>query len=204
MNKRRYLLLSVAMFLFAFNASAQMVKASFGVTGGGIGTMMHTEPATSEPMYMNAYAGAFTTLNFDDRFGIRGGINYAMQGGKYIMNSTELMVEQSYLNVPVEFMLHLKSFFSIEAGFYQNVLLGSSFKEKGYQSVEISPDEGALKYNIGALAGISVNIGKSIFLNLRYNYGLSKAYIAYGKGYPVSSVTVGLGFNIITTKKSAF
>lgn len=203
MNKGRALLLVLSMMLLTFNASAQMVKASFGVTGGGISTMMHTQPPTKTNNYMSGYGGAFTTLNFGDSFGVRAGMNYAMQGGEYELKGTQCFAEQAYLNIPVEFLFHLKSFFSLEAGFYQNVLLSSSFSENGGSCV-VTPDEGALEYNIGALAGVSINLGKMIFLNARYNYGLSKAYVIYGKGYPVSSITFGIGFNLLTTKKSAF
>ena len=48
MSKGRVLTVLLAMMLFSLTASAQMVKASFGVTGGGIATlMMGTEPPTS-------------------------------------------------------------------------------------------------------------------------------------------------------------
>jgi hypothetical protein len=101
-------------------------------------------------------------------------------------------------------LINLKSFITLEAGLYRNILLNSSYNENGGDNVTISPDEGALAYNFGALAGISFNFGKVMFLNMRYNHGLSKSYVMYGKGYPSSAITVGLGFNIISTKKKAF
>ena len=51
MKTYRVLTVLLVMMLFSLTASAQMVKASFGVTGGGIATlMMGTEPPTSSPM----------------------------------------------------------------------------------------------------------------------------------------------------------
>lgn len=193
------------MMLFSLSASAQMVKASFGVTGGGIATLtMGTEPPTSSPMYISGYGGAFATVNYGNHLGLRAGANYAMQGSSYKLSGVSLKAAQSYVQVPVSLMYHIRSFVSLEAGFYQNILLSSSLTEKGSSTVVIDPDEGALKYNFGALAGIEFNFGRYVFLNLRYHYGLSKSYVIYGKGYPSSFATVGVGFNIISTRKSAF
>lgn len=205
MSKRRVLTVLLAMMLFSLSASAQMVKASFGVTGGGIATLtMGTEPPTSSPMYISGYGGAFATVNYGNHLGLRAGANYAMQGSTYGLSGVTLTATQSYLQVPVSLMYHIRSFVSLEAGFYQNILLSSSLTEKGSSTVVINPDEGALRYNFGALAGIEFNFGRYVFLNLRYHYGLSKSYVIYGKGYPSSFATVGVGFNIISTRKSAF
>lgn len=205
MNGRRVLMVLLAMMLFSFGASAQKVKVSFGVTGGGIATMLSGNIlyATS-PMYMSGYGGAVATVNYGSNLGLRAGVNYAMQGSQHKLNDADLKASQSYLNVPVALMYHIKSFISVEAGFYQNILLSSSMKEKGFEEVVISPDEGALKYNFGVLAGLSFNFGRLIFANVRYNYGLSKAYVIDGVGHPASSITLGVGVNIISTKKSAF
>lgn len=204
MNLKRVLTVLLAMMLSAFAASAQMVKASFGVTGGGIGTMMATDPAPVSPMFMSGYGGAFATINYGTSLGVRLGANYAMQGGNYKLSGTELKADQAYINVPVAFVYSPKSFFSVQAGFYQNILLSSSLTEKGKSEVVISPDEGALKYNFGVMGGLCFNFGRFVFLDLKYNYGLSNSYVIYGKGYPSSFVTVGLGFNIVTTRKTAF
>lgn len=201
----RVLVVLFAMMLLSFSASAQMVKASFGVTGGGIATLTTgTEPPTSSPMYISGYGGAFATVNYGNHLGLRAGANYAMQGSSYKLSGVSLKAAQSYVQVPVSLMYHIRSFVSLEAGFYQNILLSSSLTEKGSSTVVIDPDEGALKYNFGALAGIEFNFGRYVFLNLRYHYGLSKSYVIYGKGYPSSFATVGVGFNIISTRKSAF
>lgn len=205
MNKFRVLTVLFAMMFFSLSASAQMVKASFGVTGGGIATLMTgTEPPTSSPMYISGYGGAFATINYGNHLGLRAGANYAMQGSSYKLSGTTLTAAQSYIQVPVSLMYHIKSFVSLEAGFYQNILFSSSLTEKGSSTVVINPDEGALKYNFGALAGIEFNFGRFVFLELKYHYGLSKSYVIYGKGYPSSFATVGLGFNLISTRKSAF
>ena len=205
MNGRKVLLVLFAMVLFSFGASAQAVKASFGVTGGCIGTMMSgTQPATSSPIYLNGYGGAFVIMKFGRAIGLRAGANYLMQGADYQLSDINLAAEQTYLSVPVSLLLNVKSAMSFEFGVYQNILLDSSLTEDGMKQVVITPDEGALMYNIGALAGLTFNMGRFVFLSFKYHYGLSNSYVIYGQGYPSNYATVGLGFNIINTRKKAF
>ena len=204
MNKGRVLFLVLSLMLSSFSASAQLFKTAYGVTGGSTYTVMHTELKTTQPMTMGYYGGAFATVNFTDEWSVRMGANYATQGAHYQLYKTKIRLQQSYLNIPVEFMYNLKSYLSVEAGFYQNVLLGSSLTENGPLDLVISPDSGAMPYNIGALAGFSFTIARTVFINFRYNYGLNKSYVIYGKGYPMSSLTLGLGINLVKIKKSVF
>ena len=87
---------------------------------------------------------------------------------------------------------------------YQNILMESSLTEHGKREVVITPDEGALEFSYGALAGVTFNMGRFVFLSMKYHYGLTNSYVIYGKGYPSTFATVGLGFNIINTRKKAF
>lgn len=202
MNKKIFVIL--LMLMVSAVANAQLVKAAFGVTGGGIATQMMTNMPLNKPMYISGYGGAFATVNFGSSIGLRGGVNYSMQGAELSLSGVPVQLKQSYLNVPVAFMYHIKSFISIQAGFYQNILLTSSLTEKGSDPYTLSPDPGALKYNFGALAGIAVNIGRLVFIDIKYNLGLSKSYASMGVGYPTNTITVGVGFNIISTRQTIF
>ena len=166
--------------------------------------MMDTQPATADPVYLHGYGGAFMTMKFGRALGVRAGANYMMQGATYQTAGVDLTAEQVYMNVPVSLLLNVKSGMSFEFGFYQNILMESSLLEQGVRDVIITPDEGALNYNYGALAGITFNMGRFVFLSMKYHYGLTNSYVIYGKGYPSTFATVGLGFNIINTRKKAF
>jgi opacity protein-like surface antigen len=82
--------------------------------------------------------------------------------------------------------------------------MSSRLLEQGKTTIEVNPDDGALKYNIGALAGVSFNLSKAVFINLRYCYGLSYSYAIMGTGYKSNVITAGLGVNLIRTKNRAF
>ena len=203
MTKRALSVLAILM-LFCASASAQQIKATFGITGGGIATQMMTEPAPISPFSFNGYGGAFTTIEFKNKIGLHAGANYIMTGSVYEMSGVYMNAQQQYIQVPVTLQLRPKSWFTLEGGFYQNILFGSSFQEMGSENVTISPDTGALEYNFGVLGGLQFNFGRVVFLNMRYHYGLTNCYVIQGKGYPQGLITAGLGLNIISTRKSAF
>lgn len=187
-----------------YKASAQLVKVSVGVNGGALLTQMATDPAPSTSMYISGYGGAFASAHIGKALTLRAAANYAMQGGQYEVNGTSVTVDQSYIQIPMTLLLNAGSFLSFEVGLVQNILMGSKYVEKGSTEYIVNPDPGALKYNFGAVGGVCFNFGKVVFLNLRYCYGLSNSYVIHGKGFPVSTISAGLGFNIYTSKKSAF
>ena len=202
---KKVLLAFILCILASQMVFGQAVKVSIGINGGGLATQMMTEPAPSNPMYISGYGGAFASIHLGKAFTIRGAANYAMQGGTYKENSADIKVTQSYLQVPVTLLLNAGRVISFEFGILQNILLQSNFNETGSGgNYTANPDPGALKYNFGAVGGICINMGKVVFLNLRYCYGLSNSYVIHGKGFPTSTISAGLGFNIYTSKKSAF
>ena len=203
MNKKARSVLAILM-LFCTSAAAQKVKATFGITGGGIATQMMTDPAPVAPMSFSGYGGAFTTIEFKNKIGLHAGANFLLTGSKYELSEVAMKANQQYIQIPVTLQLSPKSGFTIEGGFYQNILFDSTFEEQGGTSVIISPDTGALQYNFGVLGGLQFNFGRVVFLNMRYHYALTNVYVINGMGFPQGLITAGLGFNIISTRKSAF
>lgn len=189
--------------LFSSRIHAQLIKVSLGLNGGALCTQMMTEPAP-EGMNISGYGGPFISVHIGKILSVRGAVNYALQGGKYMLESIPVTVSQSYIQIPVTLLLNAGRVFSLEFGLAQNILSGSKYMENGTTEYIESPDPGALKYNFGLVGGININMGKVVFLNVKYCYGLSNSYVIYGKGYPTSTISAGLGFNIYTTKKSAF
>jgi hypothetical protein len=70
MIKKASIALVVTMFMTlvcTHKASAQLVKVSVGVNGGALMTQMATDPAPSNPMYINGYGGAFALRSVEPR-----------------------------------------------------------------------------------------------------------------------------------------
>lgn len=207
MNKKAFLaFIILALLAGTTRLSAQLVKVSIGVNGGALATQMMTEPAPTNPamFYISGYGGAFASVHIGKAVTLRGAANYAMQGGAYQVSDVPVKVTQSYLQIPMTLLLNAGRVISFEVGLVQNILMQSKYAEFGTTNYVESPDPGALKYNFGAVGGLCINMGKIVFLNLRYCYGLSNSYVMYGKGFPASTISAGLGFNIYTSRKSAF
>ena len=83
MKGRSGILVILAMMIFSVTTSAQAVKASIGVTGGGVGTVVFSE----EPAYLNAYYGGFLTMKFGRAIGVRAGVSQMMQGVEYNLSN---------------------------------------------------------------------------------------------------------------------
>lgn len=176
-------------------------KVAIGVTGGGIATQLTTDYFSPTP-YLNGYGGAFISTNMTKWLGLKAGANYMLQGGHYMIGKGKVTLNQTNINIPVNVVITPFKFLSLEAGAYQNILLDSSCIDYGNSGneTEISPDEGALKYNVGAFVGASLNFGRTFFINARYYKGQSWYYAMNGTGYMADALTVGIGLNLIKVK----
>ena len=176
-------------------------KVTIGVTGGGIATQLTTDYSSPTP-YLNGYGGAFLSTNMTKWLGLKAGANYMLQGGHYMIGKGKVTLNQTNINIPVNVVITPFKFLSLEAGAYQNILLDSSCIDYGNSGneTEISPDEGALKYNVGAFVGASLNFGRTFFINARYYKGQSWYYAMNGTGYMADALTVGIGLNLIKVK----
>lgn len=201
---KRGLIAILFILLGTLTLSAQKVKVSVGINGGALATQMLTTPEPSSPLYISGYGGAFASVHVGKYLSVRGAVNYALTGGKYEIANTPASATQSYIQIPFTLLVNAGRAVSFEVGLQQNILASSKFMEYGSSEVNINPDPAALKYNYGAVAGLCFNFGKMVFLNLRYCYGLSKSYVIYGVGYPTNTISAGLGFNLYTSRKSAF
>ena len=200
MKGRSGILVILAMMIFSVTTSAQAVKASIGVTGGGVGTVVFSE----EPAYLNAYYGGFLTMKFGRAIGVRAGVSQMMQGVEYNLSNVDYTAEQTYLNIPVTLLLNASGAMAFEFGLYKNMLMDSKLIKHESRDKETSPDRGAQLGHIGAIAGVNFNLGRAVYLSFKYHHGLSDMYVINRVGYSSRFVTAGLGINIINTKKRAF
>ena len=180
----------------------EFTKLAIGVTGGGVGTKMNLDLEGWVAYYYDGFGGAFLSINPAKWFGLKAGANYMFQGGETVLSNIPLSFRQTNLNIPVSLVITPFKLISLEVGGYQNILLDSSFFEYGSDGkyVEITPDNGALKYNVGAFAGVSINIGRTFFINARYYKGLSWYYAMDGNGSTADTITLGIGINLIKVK----
>ncbi len=202
----KQVLISVLIMLLmtvSYVGRAQYVKVSVGVKGGGIATMMASDPAPSDPMYFSGLGGAFVGLKIGNVLGVQGEFLYSITGGNYVVNSLPILLNQTYFQVP--FILHVWAGRSVafELGYQQSILMKATLTEQSSSPLSID-DIGAYKYYGSYLGGVTFNFGAVVFLNLRYTMSIKNAYMMYDKGAPVSTIQACLGFRLFNSKKSAF
>lgn len=194
-------------------AGAQLVKFSVGVEGGGLGTYMKTEPK----LYPGFEYGGFGGANVEVRIGRIAGAyvkaNYSYQTSKQTLTTADgydsglsVKLSRQYIHIPFGVQVWMGNVAAFQLGFQQSILAGSSYTENpdGGNSLELNPDEGALKYYVSLAAGFKFNLGRIVYLNVEGTYGLSPAYVVMNNGTPVITASVGVGFRVYTYRKSAF
>lgn len=186
------------MFLFSLSASAQIVKMSGGVKGVGMVNQMD--------IGLNTYGGGgsvFAEVRIANVVGIQAEAVYAMSYGsqEYSISGRQFVVdmEHSYLYVPVVAQIWCGHSFALEAGYQQAIVLDGTLKVFNAER----EDTGVFDYG-SIVAGIRLNLGEVVTMNLRYAYGLDYSYIATTQPAKNSSFQFGLGFRMFTTRKTIF
>ena len=191
---------------------AQKVKASFGIQGGGIVTMMKTIPEPSSP-YIHGYGGVHFTMKFWNTIGFQVETNYAFSGANFdksesttfpTISNNSIKLEQTYIQVPITLQLHLGRVFILEGGYMQSIMQSAKFTESGQQELIIDPDLAQAKYFGSLVGGLMINFSQSVYLNARYIQSLGNTYSFNGAMVKNTMITVGLGIRIFQTKKHAF
>ena len=204
------LLVLTLLFLGAVAADAQSVRASFGVKGVGLGIQPNTEIAPIDGMQIGGGGGAFFGLKFFNTIGIQAEALYTTSSATYQTNlfgKQTWLSTQEYIMVPVVMQLWLGRAFALEAGYQQAIAWSSNLKcimstnnnQVGYDTY----DSGILDYG-SLVAGITLNMGKNVYLNCRYTTALEYSYVMFDKPSQNTGFQIGLGIRFFNSKKSVF
>lgn len=190
------------LFFSVAAANAQTVKVSFGVKGIGIGTLPKTEIAPSAGLQFGGGGGAFVGMRLWNYLGIQAEALYGFQTASY--NTTSLgnqtwKSNQSYMYIPIVLQGWVGRNFALELGYQQAIAIsGTLSNDSG-----VKQDEGILDYG-SFIAGMNINMGKVVFLNLRYTLALQNSYVMTTAPSKNMGFQVGLGFRFFSSKKSVF
>lgn len=190
LNKMKKIILTVAAICAVSFANAQDIK--FGVKAG-----LNISNVTGD--YQNEFdaksliglqIGGFAEIGISDKLAFQPELLYSMQGAKTEFSesfegfsaSGESTLKLNYLNVPLLLKYKLADKFSILAGPQVGLLMsaeqeftftetfdGETFSESGTEDVKENYESILLSFNVGA----SYSITDNIFVDARYNLGLS-------------------------------
>ena len=199
---KRLLILMLLSFS-ALSLDAQILKASFGIKGAGVGTMVSTEKDMTYCASVGGGGGAFLGFKLANFLGVQAEAIYAKQTVNYDFDDYDDITTyhgmQTYLLVPAVAQLWLGRSVAFEVGIQKAI-----GKEETMSKGNKVPDGaiGLQDYDC-YIAGINFNLGKVGVLDFRYLRGIEDSY---SKGYPgvTQSVQVSLGFRLFSSKKHLF
>lgn len=193
----------MALTLSALSVNAQVIKASFGIKGAGVGTMVSTTKDQTFSASVGGGGGAFFGLKLANFLGVQAEAIYAKQTINYNFEDyTDLAIYnglQTYLLVPAVAQLWLGRSVALEVGIQKAI-----GKEEIMCSTGKIPAEafGLQDYD-SYIAGINFNLGKVGVLDFRYLRGIPGTF-SKGETGVTHGAQVSLGFRLFSSKKHLF
>lgn len=203
------LLVALLLFFSVTTANAQAVKASFGVKAAGFGTLPQTEITPVSGLQMGGGGGAFFGMKFFNVIGVEAEALFSHQVATYQTNSfgkQTWLSTQQHIMVPVVLQLWLGRGFAFEVGYQQAIVWDGNLtcvQTNAGMAGEQKGDNGMFDYG-SLVAGMTINMGKVAFLNLRYTSALDYSYVMTNEPSKNMGFQVGLGLRFFNSKKSVF
>lgn len=163
--KKLILTLSFLSFITLSNAQ----DFSYGALGG-ISISNITGDATSGNSSKLSFSlGGFLEYQFNDKFGVQPELRYINVGAKSKMYGQKVNLNYSYIALPIVGKYYINDKFSANFGPQVAFNIGAKAKADG-ESESLDDVSGV---DFGLLIGGGYNITEKIFVDLRYNFGLS-------------------------------
>lgn len=201
MIKRLFIL--IALTFSALSVNAQIVKASFGIKGAGVGTVVSTAKDATFSGSVGGGGGAFFGLKLADFLGIQAEALYTKQTINYDFEEfADLKTYhglQTYVLVPAVAQLWLGRSVALEFGIQKAIGKGENIMGGN----NIPKDAVGIQDYDSYIAGINFNLGKVGVLDFRYLTGIDGTYSKKNPG-AVQSFQVSLGFRLFSSKKHLF
>jgi hypothetical protein len=192
--KRIAILITLLVFAFSLSAFAQdkvAKKFEWGIQAGlcmgnASGDSAKADPGWTKKMKVGFGGGVFVTYKFAEQFAIQPEFLYVQKGVKYDSGSYKFTVKVDYIEVPVYLTFLPKVQGKIQptifAGPYFGFLMSAKGKTEGYpdaadnveQDVKDSTKKVDVGISFGAGFGYKINPKGELFLNVRYDLGMTK------------------------------
>ena len=187
----------------ALSLDAQIIKASFGIKGTGVCTMISTAKDETFCASIGGGGGAFFGLKLANFLGVQAEALYTKQTINYDFETiNDLNIYngmQTYILVPAVAQLWLGRSVAFEVGIQKAIGYNEELSNGSHH-----PDGSAgLQDHDCYIAGINFNLGKVGVLDFRYLRGIEDSYAIKYPGVQ-QGVQVSLGFRLFTSKKHLF
>lgn len=143
------------------------------------------------------HVGAVAEIKFNEKFSIQPEVVYSAQGTKTVINNIQGNVNIDYINVPILAKYYIVDGFSVEAGPQVGFLVKAEGKGD-VNGVSVSSDikDNLKSTDFGLGVGLAYDLPVGLFVNARYNLGLSdiRANTSSGDAIKNNVIQVGIGY----------
>lgn len=173
--KKMYFAAIAVVGFSAIGMAQQQVK--FGPKAGV--NFANLSGTNDSEMKIGFHVGAVAEIKFNDKFSIQPELLYSSQGAKYtsliIPNGTlDHKLNNDYINIPIMAKYYIVEGFSVELGPQIGFLVKSEEKVEGSnfsKTVDSKDFYKSTEFGIGV--GLAYDLPMGLFVNGRYNLGLS-------------------------------
>ncbi|MCC8088335.1 MAG: PorT family protein [Rikenellaceae bacterium] len=147
-------------------------KFRYGVTGGlNVTGVSHVDDSEAKA---SIFAGVFAEFKLGRIVGIQPEVIYSRQGWHSHVNDTKTWHRLNYINIPVLVKLYLIDGLSLDLGPQFGILLNAKAKMKLPDGDKVKRDIDHVKGgDISFDMGLTYNFRSNVFVNARYNLGLT-------------------------------
>lgn len=143
------------------------------------------------------HVGAVAEINFNEKFSIQPEVIYSAQGAKGMLNNIEGKANLDYINIPILAKYYIVDGFSVEAGPQVGFLVKAEGKGT-VNNVSVTTDvkDNFKSTDFGLGFGLAYDLPVGMFVNARYNLGLSDIRNNTSSGDAIKNnvIQVGIGY----------
>lgn len=170
---RKIVLTSILFASLIFSANAQVPDVKLGAKGG-----VNFSNITSSDMDSKTgfHIGVLAEMFLSEKFSIQPEILYSTQGAELKGDYTSAKYNLEYVSVPVMAKYHLVDGLNIQVGPQFSFLSKAEAKGEidGFGSGTVDIKDSTESFDFGVNFGIGYEFAAGVFVDARYNLGLSK------------------------------
>ncbi len=176
---KKLMIAALAVVGFSATGLAQQ-QVKFGPKAGiNLASMSGQDDAE---MKIGFHVGAVAEIKFSDTFSIQPELLYSAQGAKS-KSSDDVKLNNDYINIPIMAKYYFVEGFSVEAGPQIGFLMKAE-ASNGDATVDMKDYYKSIDFGLGI--GLAYDLPQGLFVNARYNIGLSKI----GEDQTIGNITI--------------
>lgn len=176
---RKLMIAAIAVVGISATGLAQQ-QVKFGPKAGiNLASMSGQDDAE---MKIGFHVGAVAEIKFSDTFSIQPELLYSAQGAKS-KSSDDVKLNNDYINIPIMAKYYFVEGFSVEAGPQIGFLMKAE-ASNGDATVDMKDYYKSIDFGLGI--GLAYDLPQGLFVNARYNIGLSKI----GEDQTIGNITI--------------